>query len=85
MNATETKPPTASELLADIRRLNPNGRYARYANDSAIGEWIPSSGRFAPVYEKFIDGRWCCNVSNDMILETLSNGVSSYKPELWVE
>lgn len=83
------KPPTPEELLARIRELNPHGRYARYASGSAIGEWIPTANRFAPVYERWIDGRWVSNIvdtpSGKMIRETFTNGESLFKPENWIE
>lgn len=76
---------TPEELLARVRELNPHGRYARYNTGSAVGEWIPTANRFAPIFERFIDGRWLCTIENGMIRETLVNGVSYYKPENWIE
>lgn len=75
----------ATELLKALREANPGVRYASYRTGSAVGEWIPSSNRFAPVYERFIDGRWACTIVNGMIRETLLNGESAYKPGEWIE
>lgn len=79
----------AIELLEACRKANPGVRYARYATGSAIGEWIPSAGRFAPVYEAWINGKWVCNIveteNGRMIREGFVNGESVYKPENWIE
>lgn len=76
-------------LIAEVRKLNPHGRYAKYATGSAVGEWIPSAGRFAPVYEKFIDGRWISTIvdtpNGKVIRETFANGKSLYEPGKWIE
>lgn len=74
----------AVTLLSELRRLNPGVRFARYHNDSAVGEWIPSVGRFAPVYERAGE-KWVCIIENGMIRETLVNGKSVYEPAKWVE
>ena len=82
---TATAIPTAVELRDKVRELNPHGRYAAYATGSAVGEWVPSRDRFCPIYERFIDGRWCCTIVNGMIRETMVNGASVYDPAKWVE
>jgi hypothetical protein len=76
---------TPEFLLSELRRLNPGTRYARYATGSAVGEWIPTSNRFTPVYERTLDDRWVCTIENGMIRETLVNGEPVYKSHGWIE
>lgn len=78
-------PPTALELLAEVRRLNPGVRYAAYGTGTAVGEWVASLNRFVPLYEQILGGRWVCNIVGGSIREILVNGRSVYDPDNWTE
>ena len=71
---------TAEQVLEQARKQKPGVRFARYRSGSAIGAWDDAQGRFVPVAEATLDGRWC-----RMPFEVLVNGQSLYDPDDWVE
>ncbi len=74
----------AVELIAKVRAANPGLRYAVSRSGYSIGEWIPSVGRFVPVYLSSLwngETKWTFTGGR----EFLTNGEPMVKAGDWLE
>lgn len=71
---------TAQEVVAIIRPINPESRFAINKRADAVGRWVERLNRFSVLYTIGIDGRW-----NSGSMDVCVNGVPLFAEADWVE